>query len=128
MSVAARTADRAPARRAALVRTGLGAAPLLATLVAASFVLRIAHAWFRSTPTFFADEYIYAELARSLAETGRPLIRGVSASFPALLQPLLTAPAWLFEDVETSFRLVQTLGALLMSLAAVPVFLLARRV
>lgn len=128
MSVAARTADRAPARRAALVRTGLGAAPLLATLVAASFVLRTVHTWLRSTPTFFADEYIYAELARSLAETGRPLIRGASASFPALLQPLLTAPAWLVEDVETSFRLVQTLGALLMSLAAIPVFLLARRV
>ena len=73
-------------------------------------MLRTAHAWFRSTPTFFADEYIYAELARSLAETGRPLIRGASASFPALLQPLLTAPAWLVEDVETSFRLVQTFG------------------
>jgi hypothetical protein len=128
VSVAARTADRAPARRAALVRTGLGAAPLLATLVAASFVLRTVHTWLRSTPTFFADEYIYAELARSIAETGRPLIRGASASFPALLQPLLTAPAWLVEDVETSFRLVQTLGALLMSLAAIPVFLLARRV
>ena len=128
MSVAARTADRAPARRAALARTGLGAAPLLAALVAVSFGLRAALAWLRATPTFFADEYIYAELARSLAETGRPLIRGASASFPALLQPLLTAPAWLVEDVETSFRLVQTLGALLMSLAAVPVFLLARRV
>jgi hypothetical protein len=128
VSVAARTADRAPARRATLVRTGLGAAPLLATLVAASFLLRTVHAWLRSTPTFFADEYIYAELARSLAESGRPLIRGASASFPALLQPILTAPAWLVEDVETSFRLVQTLGALFMSLAAVPVFLLARRV
>jgi hypothetical protein len=128
VSVAARTVDRAPARRAALVRTGLGAAPLLATLVAGSFVLRTALAWLRSTPTFFADEYIYAELARSLAESGRPLIRGASASFPALLQPILTAPAWLVEDVETSFRLVQTLGALFMSLAAIPVFLLARRV
>jgi hypothetical protein len=128
VSVAARTADRAPTRRAALAHAGLGAAPLLAALVAASFGLRTALAWLRSTPTFFADEYIYAELARSLAETGRPLIRGASASFPALLQPILTAPAWLVEDVETSFRLVQTLGALLMSLAAIPVFLLARRV
>jgi hypothetical protein len=128
VSVAARTADRAPARRAALARTGLGAAPLLAALVAASFGLRTALAWLRSTPTFFADEYIYAELARSLAESGRPLIRGASSSFPALLQPILTAPAWLVEDVETSFRIVQTLGALVMSLAAVPVFLLARRV
>jgi hypothetical protein len=127
VSVAARTADRVPAPRAALARAGTRAAPLLAALVGASFVLRLVLGWLRGTPTFFADEYIYAELGRSLAETGRPLIRDASASFPALLQPLLTAPAWLVEDVETSFRLIQAAGALAMSLAAVPVFLLARR-
>jgi hypothetical protein len=127
VSVAARTADRMHAPRAALARAGTRTAPLLAALVCASFVVRLALGWLRATPTFFADEYIYAELGRSLAETGQPLIRGASASFPALLQPLLTAPAWLVEDVETSFRLVQTVGALAMSLAAVPVFLLARR-
>jgi hypothetical protein len=127
VSVAARTANRVQTPRAALARAGTRAALLLAALVAASFVLRLVLGWLRATPTFFADEYIYAELGRSLAETGRPLIRGVSASFPALLQPLLTAPAWLFEDVETSFRVIQTVGALVMSLAAVPVFLLARR-
>ena len=127
MSVAARTAERVQAPRAALARAGTRVAPLLAALVGASFLLRLALGWLRATPTFFADEYIYAELGRSLADTGRPLIRGASASFPALLQPLLTAPAWLFEDVETSFRLIQALGALAMSVAAVPVFLLARR-
>jgi hypothetical protein len=127
VSVAARTADRAQAPRAALARAGTRAVPLLAALVGASFALRLVLGWLRATPTFFADEYIYAELGRSLAESGRPLIRGASASFPALLQPILTAPAWLFEDVETSFRLVQAVGALVMSLAAVPVFLLARR-
>ena len=127
MSVAARPTERVEAPRAALARAGTRALPLLTALVAASFLLRLALGWLRATPTFFADEYIYAELGRSLAESGRPLIRGVSASFPALLQPLLTAPAWLFEDVETSFRIVQGLGALAMSLAAVPVFLLARR-
>jgi hypothetical protein len=95
--------------------------------VGASFALRLVLGWLRATPTFFPDEYIYAELSRSLVEEGRPLIRGASASFPALLQPLLTAPAWLFDDVETSFRVIQTVGALAMSLAAVPVFLLARR-
>ena len=127
MSVAARTAERVQAPRAALARAGTRVAPLLAALVGASFLLRLALGWLRATPTFFADEYIYAELGRSLADTGRPLIRDASASFPALLQPLLTAPAWLFEDVETSFRLIQALGALAMSVAAVPVFLLARR-
>lgn len=127
MSVAARTADRVQDRRAPLARVHLGAVPLLGALVAGSFLLRLVLGWLRSTPTFFADEYIYSELARSLAETGQPLIRGASASFPALLQPLLTAPAWLVGDVETSYRIVQSLGALFMSLAAVPVFLLARR-
>ena len=127
MSVAARTAERVLARRAALARVQPRTASILAGLVAGSFLLRTVLGWLRATPTFFADEYIYAELARSISETGRPLIRGVSASFPALLQPLLTAPAWLVQDVETSFRLVQTIGALVMSLAVVPVFLLARR-
>jgi hypothetical protein len=127
VSVAARTGDRVQARRAALARVQLGAVPLLAGLVAASFLSRLVLGWLRATPTFFSDEYIYSELGRSIAETGRPLIRGASAHFPALLQPILTAPAWLFDDVGTSFRLIQLFGALAMSLAAVPVFLLARR-
>lgn len=127
MSVAARTADRAQARRAALARVQVGAAPLLAGIVLASLLVRTVLGWLRVTPTFFSDEYVYSELGRSIAETGRPLIRGASAHFPALLQPILTAPAWLVDDVETSFRLIQLLGSLAMSLAAVPVFLLARR-
>jgi hypothetical protein len=84
--------------------------------------------WLRETPVYFGDEYLYSELARSLSETGRPLVRGEASDFPALLQPLLTAPAWLLEDVGLAYHSVQTLGALVMSLAAVPVFLLARRV
>jgi hypothetical protein len=124
---AVRTADRVQSRRAALARVHVGAIPLLASIVAASFLVRTALAWLRATPTFFSDEYIYSELGRSLAETGRPLIRGTAAHFPALLQPLLTAPAWLFGDVDISFRIVQATGAAAMSLAAVPVFLLARR-
>ena len=126
MAVAARTARLAHARGLVLVRVG----PLhcLGAVVAASFVARTLSGWLRASPVYFPDEYIYSELGRSIAEHGRPLVRGASAHFPALLQPLLTAPAWLFDDVETSYRLVQLMGALVMSLAAVPVFLLARRV
>jgi hypothetical protein len=99
----------------------------LAALVGASFVLRTALAWLRSVPALFPDEYIYSSIGRSIAESGRPLIRGGSAHFPALLQPIITAPAWLIGDVGTAFRVVQAIGALTMSLAAVPVFLIARR-
>jgi hypothetical protein len=104
------------------------ALPLLAAIVTVSFALRLVTGWLRATPNYFSDEYLYAELGRSFAESGRPLVRGVSIGFPSLLQPLLTAPAWLADDVWLSYRLIQALGALAMSLAAVPVFLLARRV
>ena len=99
----------------------------LGAVVAASFVARTGLAWLRATPALFPDEYIYASVGRSFAESGHPAIRGSSAHFPALLQPILTAPAWLIGDVGTSFRVVQGIGALVMSLAAIPVFLIARR-
>jgi hypothetical protein len=81
----------------------------------------------KETPVYFQDEYLYAELSRTFAGTGQPLVRGSEAHFPALLQPILTAPAWFLDDVGDSYALVKWIGALAMSLAAVPVFLLARR-
>ena len=99
----------------------------LAAIVALSFVARTGLAWLRSTPALFPDEYIYASVGRSFAESGHPAIRGAPAHFPALLQPILTAPAWLIGDVGVAFRVVQGIGALAMSLAAIPVFLIARR-
>ena len=100
----------------------------LALVVIGSVVVRVLAAWLVATPTYFPDEYVYAEIGRSLAETGRPLVEGAAASFPALLQPLLTAPAWLVDDVQIAYRLVQLMGAVAMSLAAIPAFLLAREV
>jgi hypothetical protein len=99
----------------------------LVVLVGLSFAVRMAVGWLRAVPALFPDEYTYAALGRSIAETGHPAIRGASAHFPALLEPIVTAPAWLVHDVGLAYRLVQTIGALTMSLAAVPVFLLARR-
>ncbi|MDQ2983372.1 MAG: glycosyltransferase family 39 protein [Actinomycetota bacterium] len=100
---------------------------VLCVVVAASFLVRFAAALGHATPLYFPDEYIYGTLARSLAEHGRPLIRGHAAHFPALLQPILAAPFWLFHDPELAYRLTQAENALAMSLAAVPVYLLARR-
>ena len=105
----------------------VGATPLVACLVAVSAVVHVLAGWLRATPLYFADEYMYSELGRSLVENGQPLIRGELAPFPALVYPLLTSPAWLIGDVEPSWRAVQLLGAVAMSLACVPVFVLARR-
>jgi hypothetical protein len=101
--------------------------PALAAIVGASFIVRMVVGWLRAAPALFPDEYTYAALGRSISSSGHPLIRGSSPHFPALLQPIVTAPAWLVGDVGLGYRLVQTMGALFMSLAAVPVYLLARR-
>ncbi|MFN2469367.1 MAG: hypothetical protein ABR521_14710, partial [Gaiellaceae bacterium] len=106
----------------------LDARALVAAVVGLSFAVRLVLAWARATPVYFPDEYIYTAIGRSLAEGGAPAVRDAGLHFPALLQPLLTAPAWLVQDPALSFRLVQGLGALAMSLAAVPVYLLARRI
>jgi hypothetical protein len=128
MGVAASLPRRAARRRARLsVFTRVGAVHGLVAVCLASFVARAVAALAKATPIYFPDEYMYAELGRSLAESGRPLVRGAESSFPALLQPLLTAPAWALGDVADGYRLVQLLGALAMSLAAVPVFFLAVR-
>jgi hypothetical protein len=85
-------------------------------------------AFLRLVPTAFPDEYLYATLGRSIAAGHAPAVRGTPAHFPSLLQPLLTAPAWLLPHVEQSLRAIQTLNAVAVALAAVPAYLLARRV
>jgi hypothetical protein len=79
------------------------------------------------TPVYLPDEYTYSALARGLAQTGHPEIRGVPAHFPALLEPLLAAPFWLSNDPLLAFRLTQIEHEVVMSLAAIPVYLLCRR-
>ena len=113
--------------RARALSLALPAGVVLGALVSVSALVRFVLAIGHPTPIFFADEYIYSTLAYELATTGHPTIRGEAAGFPALLQPILTAPFWLFGDAGVALRLTQGLNALVMSLAAVPVFLLARK-
>ena len=100
---------------------------VLLGIVAASFLLRFVAVLWHTTPLYFPDEYIYGSIARSLGTNGKPLIRSSSAHFPAMLEPLLAAPFWLTHDPELAYRLTQAENALAMSLAAVPVYLLVRR-
>ncbi|MFN2467944.1 MAG: ArnT family glycosyltransferase [Gaiellaceae bacterium] len=106
---------------------GLPARVVLGGIVCVSFAVRLVCAFAHAVPVYFPDEYIYSSLARGFAESGRPEVRGGVAHFPALLEPLLAAPTWLFGDPMLAYRLTQAEHALAMSLAAVPVYLLARR-
>jgi hypothetical protein len=100
----------------------------LGLIVAASTLVRTVGALAHPAPMYFPDEYIYTALARSLGSSGLPLIRGHLAHFPALLGPLAAAPIWALAPTAVAYHLVQTENALFMSLAAIPVYLLARRV
>ncbi|MGC9974862.1 MAG: hypothetical protein ABSC36_05685, partial [Gaiellaceae bacterium] len=81
----------------------------------------------RSTIVYLPDEYLYSELSRSLSSSGLPLVRGSFVFFPSLLQPIVTAPCWLFGSVEAGFRAAMVLDSVAMSLAALPVYWLGRR-
>jgi len=97
-------------------------------IVVASFGGRLIAAAGRPVPHYLPDEYLYPSLARSFAEHGRPLIRGVGVHFPALLDPLLTAPVWLVtDDPVRAYGITQGLHAAFVSLAAIPAYLLCKR-
>jgi hypothetical protein len=99
----------------------------LSLIVATSAAARFAASLRHTSPRTFPDEYIYAALARSLAAGDGLVIRGTAARFPALLEPLLAAPLWLVGDTTAAYRLTQGLHVIAVSLAALPVFWLARR-
>jgi hypothetical protein len=113
--------DRAAASRVILWKLALGG------LVVASIAARTWAAWLRATPNYFPDEGIYAALSRSIAHGDLPAVRGQVAHFPALLQPILTAPAWWFGSLETGYRVTQLIQSIAISTAALAVWWAARR-
>jgi hypothetical protein len=80
-------------------------------------------------PFVFVDELIYAELAKNIADSGQRLVRNVPVGGYGIVYPLLIAPAYLlFERVPDAYDAIKTINSLVMSLAAVPAYFLARRV
>ena len=80
------------------------------------------------SPFVFVDEAIYAELARSLADTGEYAVRGTPVSGYSLLYPALIAPAYGLDNLVDAYGVAKATNAVVMSLAAPPVYLLGRRV
>jgi hypothetical protein len=117
----------APSRHPAVaVAARLGIRSALAAVVGVSFALRFAASRGHATPRFFPDEYIYTALGRSLGHLHGLEIRGAPAHFPAVLEPLVAAPFWGLFPVDVAYTLIQAEHALLMSLAALPAYLIAR--
>ena len=100
---------------------------VLAAIVVVSAVARLVASYPRATPRYLPDEFLYTELARSIGRGDGISVLGQPTSFPALLEPLLTAPFWTAADAETSIHLTQAFHSVAMALAAMPVYMLARR-
>ncbi|MEP7334440.1 MAG: glycosyltransferase family 39 protein [Actinomycetota bacterium] len=100
---------------------------VLAALVAVSTIVRALAGLRVPTPWIAADEMIYAELGRSLWESGHLDILGQDAAFYSLVHPaLIGLPLALF-DTAVGYDIARVLQAFVMSLAAVPVFAWGRR-
>jgi hypothetical protein len=101
----------------------------LAGIVAVSICFR---AWLGSrieAPFIFTDELQYQENARSLAAGAGIQVREEPYSVVSLLYALLLAPAYaLFDSLPDAYAAARTINAVVMSLAAVPAYLIARRV
>jgi hypothetical protein len=113
-------------------RAGVVAVPVwgwLVVLVAVSTVARFLLAREVAAPFIFQDELLYSELAKSLGTTGHfamrdaPGLYGIGPVYPALISPAYA----LFDSIPTAYAAVKAINALLMSLAAVPAYLIARR-
>jgi hypothetical protein len=101
----------------------------LAGIVGLSCLLRIWLVRGMVAPFVFVDEAIYTELARSLADTGSFAVRGTPASGYSILYPALLAPAYgAFDNLVEAYDAAKATNAIAMSLAAIPTYLLARRV
>ena len=100
----------------------------LAVIVGISIVFR---AWLGSRmpgPFIFTDELHYQENARSLAAGGGYLVREEPFGIASVLYPLLLAPAYLlFDSLPDAYAAARTINAVVMSLAGVPAYLIARR-
>src|SRR3954468_485192 len=80
-------------------------------------------------PWIMVDELIYSELAKSFADSGRFLVRDHPNFGVGLVYPALIAPAWrLFAAVPDAYAAAKAINSVVMSLAALPAYALARRI
>ncbi len=101
----------------------------LAAIVAVSAAFRAWLARDLVAPFIFVDELIWSELARGIADAGEALLRDEPDPGYSLVYPLLISPVYAVVDgLVDAYSGVKTLNAVLMSLAAVPAYFLARRV
>ena len=79
----------------------------------------------RKTPWDFTDELEWSQLSRAIATTGHAARRTQPHSFESLYS-FLIAPAWWIHSTADAYAAIKDLNAVVMCLASVPAYLLAR--
>jgi len=90
----------------------------------------VARAWAArsfTAPWIAPDEMLYALIGESLWETGTLTVRGLETPYYSLFYPALVGLPLSVGTLPDGIRVAQAVQALVMSLAAVPVFLWGRR-
>ena len=101
----------------------------LTGLVVVSTGIRYVFTRHAVAPWIMVDELIYSELAKSFAASGHFLVRDHSTGGYGYVYPVLIAPAWAaFKAIPDAYAAAKGINSLVMSLAAVPAYFLARRV
>jgi hypothetical protein len=118
---------RAPRARLAARLADLPVAVWLTGLITLSACIRFVFAWWVPAPWILPDELKYSELAKSFASTGHFAIRDVPGLGLGPLYPLVISPAYAVSNLPDAYLVVKAINSVLMSLAAIPTYLLARR-
>jgi hypothetical protein len=77
-------------------------------------------------PWLFSDELVHSELAKNLANGSLFEIRGRHVNI-TYAYPLVLAPAWLLSTMGSTYAVAKAINVVLVSAAAVPVYLWGRR-
>ena len=99
---------------------------IVAGVVLLSIVVRYMLALDQTAPWLMGDELRYADMAKSFLDEGSLFFREAPTSF-ATAYPALIAPAWAAADIETAYEIAKAINVVLLTSAAVVVFLWMRR-
>jgi 4-amino-4-deoxy-L-arabinose transferase-like glycosyltransferase len=100
----------------------------LCAIVVVSAAVRYVLARRVVAPWIMVDELIYSELAKSFAATGHFLVRGQPSGGYGIVYPVVIAPAFrAFTSIPTAYEAAKAINSIVMSLTAIPVYFLARR-
>ena len=83
---------------------------------------------FRPAPSIVIDESLYTNIARSLADTGKPQYRAQPISYPYLFYPFLLVPVYRLQRLLGGdiYRYIQIFNAILINASVFPAFFFAK--